>query len=274
MNSPMTFGRIVRSIRVGDSVLIETVHPAGLLLPRHDHSNPSLNITLAGSYTESCDRRNLPCDSSTVVLKPAGEFHSNRYGPTDTRCVMVEFGPRAATHIRAFSKVLDRLWTVRGGFAAAAMQELCRELRVADGASPLIVEGCIWRVLGHIERESDPTRLAGRPAWLARVEEFIRENAKRRISLAELAALVGIHPAHLNKVFKRHLGVSVGVYLRQFQIERARRLLAETRISLAHLAIDTGFCDQSHFARVFKSVTGTTPSDYRREARTLRPKVR
>ena len=270
----MTFGRIVRPMHFGDSVLIETVHPAGLLLPRHDHPNASLNIALAGFYTESFDRRSVPCEASTIVLKPAGEFHSNRYGPTDTRCVMVGFGPRATAHIRAFSNVLDSLWTVRGGLAAAAMQELCRELRLADNASPLIAEGCIWRVLGHIERQSRPARLAGRPAWLARVEEFIRENANRRITLAELAALVGIHPAHLNRVFKRHFGVPVGVYLRQLQIERARRLLAETRISLAHLAIDTGFCDQSHFARVFKSVTGTTPSDYRREACTFRPKLR
>jgi AraC family transcriptional regulator len=274
MNSQMTFGRIVRSIHVGDSVLIETVHPAGMLLPRHDHPNASLNLTLAGFYTESFDRRNLPCDSSTIVLKPASEFHSNHYGPTDTRCVMVEFGPRAAAHIRAFCNVLDRLWTVRGGLAAAAMQELCRELRLADNASPLIVEGCIWRVLGHIERQSCPVRLAGRPAWLARVEEFIRENANRRISLAEVAALVGIHPAHLNKIFKRHFGVPVGVYLRQLQIERARRLLADTRIPLAQLAMDTGFCDQGHFTRVFKSVTGTTPSDYRRDACASRSKLR
>lgn len=270
----MTFGRIVRRMHFGDSLLTETVHPAGCNLPRHHHPNTSLTMTLSGVFTESFARHSLTCHPLTIVLKPAGEFHSNQYGAKDTRCVMVGFGARAAAHIRAFSDVLEKLWMARGGPAAAAMQEVCRELRLADNASPLIVEGCVWRVLGQAERQSRPTCAAGRPRWLAHVEEFIRMNADRQMSLAELAILVGIHPAHLNKTFKHHFGVSVGVYLRQLKIERAARLLADTHIPLAQLAIKTGFCDQSHLTRVFRSVTGTTPSVYRRVSCASRPRLR
>jgi transcriptional regulator GlxA family with amidase domain len=102
----------------------------------------------------------------------------------------------------------------------------------------------------------------------------VQANAHRPIGLAELAVLGDVHPAHLNKVFKRHFRVSAGVYLRRIQIERACRLLAETRISLAGVAADSGFCDQSHFTRVFKSITGTTPSRYRRDSSASRPQLR
>ncbi|MCI0403598.1 MAG: AraC family transcriptional regulator [Acidobacteria bacterium] len=274
MGSPMTFGRVVRHLRVGDSLLEETIHSAGLFLPRHQHPNPSLTMTVDGFFTEMFGRRSIPCDVSTIVLKPAGESHSNRYGPSDVRCLMVGFGPAAAAHIRSFSSALDRVGTVHGGPPAAAMHELGRELRLADPASPLIVEGCIWRVLGQVERCSRPGAVAGHPAWLARVEEFIRENAHRRLSLAELAAVADVHPAHLNKTFKRHFGSTVGAYLRRLQIERASHLLTRTRIPLAQLATELGFCDQSHFARAFKSVTGATPSEFRGAAGAFRPKLR
>jgi AraC family transcriptional regulator len=270
----MTFGRVVRRMQVDDSLLEETIHPAGLFLPRHDHPHPSLTMTVDGFFTETFGRRSVPCDVSTIVLKPAGESHSNHYGPAEVRCLMVGFGPAAAAHIRSFSDALDRLATVRGGPSGAAMRELGREFRLADPASPLIVEGCIWRVLGQVERCSRPASVAGRPAWLARVEEFMRENRQRRLSLSELAAVADVHPAHLNKTFKRHFGSTVGAYLRRLQIERASHLLARTRIPLAQLAAELGFCDQSHFARVFKSITGATPSEFRRAAGAFRPKLR
>jgi AraC family transcriptional regulator len=268
-----TFGRILKSAKLGDSQLFETIHPAGLRLPRHDHEKASLNIVLSGFYEEKFGRRSYPCDQATVLLKPGGEFHSNDYGTGDTHCVMIEFGTLATAQIRGFSNVLDDLWSVRGGPAAAAMRELCGELRLSDQASPMIIEGCIWRALGHAERQRRSVHLGGRPQWLGRVEEYLRENPDRRMNLTEIAAMVSIHPAHLNKVFKRHFGVTVGTYLRHLQVERARLLLANPEIPLARIAADAGFFDQSHFTRVFKSATGTTPADFRRHACESRPKL-
>ncbi len=274
MSRLSTFGRVLKSAKLGDSLLFETIHPAGLHLPRHEHDKASLNICLSGFYQERFGRRSYPCDQATVMLKPAGEFHSNDYGSGDTHCVMIEFGALAAAQIAEFSNVLRDLWTVRGGPSAAAMSEICRELQFSDHASAIIIEGCIWRALGHAERQRRSVRLAGRPAWLNRVEEYLREQPDSRMSLAEIAATVSVHPAHLNKVFKRHVGISVGAYLRQLQVERARQLLANPDIPLARIAADAGFFDQSHFTRVFKSATGTTPAEFRRHACESRPKMR
>jgi AraC family transcriptional regulator len=274
MGKMSTFGRILKSAKLGDSLLIETIHPAGLRLPRHDHDKASLNICLSGFYQERFGRGSYPCDQATVLLKPGGEFHSNDYGTSDTHCVMVEFGSSAAAQIGDFSNVLDDLWSVRGGSAAASMRELCRELCFSDRASAMIIEGCIWRVLGHAERQRRKVRFGGRPRWLGRVEDYLRENQDRRMNLAEIAALVSVHPAHLNRVFKRHFGVTVGTYLRHLQVERARQFLANPEIPLSQVAVDAGFFDQSHFTRVFKSTTGTTPADFRRHSCGSRPKLR
>src|SRR5436305_1321800 len=61
-----------------------------------------------------------------------------------------------------------------------------------------------------------------------------------RLSLAELAALAGVHPVHLAATFRRHLGCPVGQYLRQVRIDQARRLLAGSAAPLAEVALAVG----------------------------------
>lgn len=262
--TPPTFGRIARTARVGDLQVIETIHPAGLRLPRHDHGRATITLTIGGGCQEIFRTRTIAASAGTVVLKPAGESHANHYGPADTRCLLVEVGPRASARIGAVSEVLDRVWTARGGAAETAIRELWWELPFRDRASSLIIEGCIWRVLGLAERERRQADRGSRPHWLAWVEEYMRENANRHLSLEELAAVADVHPGHLSKVFRRHFRMSVGRYQRRLQIERARRLLLDSPASLAQIAVETGFSDQSHFTRVFKAHLGVTPARYRR----------
>jgi hypothetical protein len=141
--SPMTFGRVLRTMQVGDFVLMETIHPPGLRLARHEHRDASLNLVLTGSFVESFARRSYSCDPWTVSYKPQGESHSNRYNQVTSRSVLVAFQSPAISRLRAFTRDLDGLWCVRGGQAAAAMRELYGELCFPDQATPLIVEGCI-----------------------------------------------------------------------------------------------------------------------------------
>jgi AraC family transcriptional regulator len=260
-----TFGRIARAARVGDLQVIETIHPAGLRLPRHDHGRATITLTIGGGCQEIFRTRTVAAGAGTVVLKPAGESHANHYGPAETRGLLVELGPRASARIGAVSDVLDRVWTARGGAAEAAIRELGWELPFRDRASSLIIESCVWRVLGLAERERWPADRGRRPPWLSRVEEYLRENANRHLSLEELAAVADVHPGHLGKVFRRHFRESLGRYQRRLHVERARRLLLDSPAPLAQIAVETGFSDQSHFTRVFKAHVGLTPARYRSE---------
>jgi AraC family transcriptional regulator len=259
---------------VGDLTLIETVHPPGLQLPRHEHPHASLNLALTGSFVEAFARRSYSCDPWTVSYKPPGESHANRYGRVASRSMFIAIQSPALARLRAFTEDLERSWWVPGGSAATAMRELYDELRFPDLATPLIVEGGLWRVLGHVRRQGQPTRITRRPAWLARVEELIREHPGQPKTLAGIAVECGVHPAHLNKIFRRYRGRSVGQFLRERQVEHARLLLVNSALPLAQVAAEAGFCDQSHFARVFRRAIGCTPSRFRREMGAVRPETR
>ncbi|MEM9487494.1 MAG: helix-turn-helix domain-containing protein, partial [Myxococcota bacterium] len=56
----------------------------------------------------------------------------------------------------------------------------------------------------------------------------------------------------------------IGQYVRRLQVENAARQLVESPKSISAIAIDCGFCDQSHLTNAFKRVLGTTPASYRR----------
>jgi len=82
-----------------------------------------------------------------------------------------------------------------------------------------------------------------------------------------------VHPAHLARVFRAREGCSIGEFARRCRIEWAASQLATTSASLSTLAHAAGFCDQSHFTRVFARQLGMSPGRYRTMGANRRPGV-
>ena len=86
------------------------------------------------------------------------------------------------------------------------------------------------------------------------------------MSLKEISKSLDIHPAYLSREFSKYFdNLSFGDYIRKLRIEKAIELLNNSNYSLTEIAYLTGFSDQSHFTRIFKSTTGKNPSTYRKE---------
>jgi AraC family transcriptional regulator len=148
-------------------------------------------------------------------------------------------------------------------------QELERE---PHPAQPLIVDALSCSLAAHLLRsynafgpiEPDQRPPLGRRE-IARLTEYIEDNLDRRIGLAELAALVNVSRFHFARLFKRSTGMTPIRFVEQCRIRRAQALIAETNISLAAVALITGFADQSHFTRRFHLHVGCTPALYAQE---------
>jgi AraC family transcriptional regulator len=95
---------------------------------------------------------------------------------------------------------------------------------------------------------------------------FVEEHLSERISLHNLADEVGASPFHFARVFKRTTGLTLHQYVVSRRIERARQLLQDGELSIATIAVDTGFASQSHLTEVFRRELGVTPGVY--QART------
>lgn len=116
---------------------------------------------------------------------------------------------------------------------------------------------------GH--REAVPPR--GMPQrLLGGVEEFVRENIDRSLSLEELSAVVGLSRYHFARRFREETGTTPHDFVLGARVEAAATMLHLRRdLTLSQVASACGFSDQSHLTRVFKARIGTTPGRYRAE---------
>ena len=80
----------------------------------------------------------------------------------------------------------------------------------------------------------------------------------------ELSGLIEISPGQMFRAFMVSVGVSPHQYIIRRRVELACTLMRTAQEPLAQIAVACGFCDQSHFCRVFRQMTGISPSAWRR----------
>jgi transcriptional regulator GlxA family with amidase domain len=83
-------------------------------------------------------------------------------------------------------------------------------------------------------------------------------------AIAQVTTLAGIPERTLKRRFKAAAGSSLIEYLQNLRIEEAKRLLETSNLPVDEISAETGYSDASFFRRLFKRLTGLTPSHYRR----------
>jgi two-component system response regulator YesN len=97
---------------------------------------------------------------------------------------------------------------------------------------------------------------------VARAVAFVRENYGRQASLELAADAVGLSPNRLSRIFIEETGEGFSDYLIEYRIERAKEMLRVPGVSIKQVSITCGYPDPNYFSRLFKKVTGLTPSAF------------
>jgi AraC family transcriptional regulator len=253
------FGRVVTAAQWGSFRMSETRYARGALLPWHRHEESYVTFVLSGGYRERSARRTQSCAARSAVLHPAGDTHEDDFAEHATRCLNVVLAPSFMARLGGAVVPLDRGDVAMGPQVAAIGARLAAELRRCDEASPLIAEGLLLELFGTLVRTTE----ASGPSWLAEVHSILSRRFAEKLGLASLAAEVGVHPVHLARAFRRRYGTSVGEHVRALRLQWAREEVVRGG-SLAEIAMQAGFADQSHFTKAFSRAFGIGPAEYRR----------
>src|SRR5207249_10498547 len=97
------------------------------------------------------------------------------------------------------------------------------------------------------------------------ITEWQTQNIEEDFSLGQLAAKAGLSKFHFIRLYKNATGETPSRYHTDLRMDAARRLLRETKKSVAEVALDVGYANPSHFAKLFRRQTGLSPSDYRQQ---------
>ncbi len=97
-----------------------------------------------------------------------------------------------------------------------------------------------------------------------KVMDYIWENyADSSLSIKILADHVYLTPTYLSNVFKRSAGLTIGQYMVDVRIDKAKRLMRDPQLKFYQVASMVGYMDANYFAKIFKKKTNMTPSEYK-----------
>jgi len=259
------FGHTVRKRSFGEFIFTERIYPPAYTTPPHAHELPLFCAVLEGGYEEHHQGKTRHCTSSTMLFHAAGEEHLERFDDAGGRSLIIEAAPSWFEKVCEDLPICMRTVAVDGGLARLAGSRLYEEFLAGDAVSPLVIEGLLLQLTADFFRILDREPRA--PRWLALVTELLEARYREAFSLSAIGREVGAHPVHVAQVFRRFHGCTIGEYVRRMRVDFACRELAATDAPLAQIAAESGFADQSHFARTFRSVTGMSPSRYRFSSR-------
>lgn len=97
--------------------------------------------------------------------------------------------------------------------------------------------------------------------------DYIREHHHERLTVEDLARRADLSPRQLHRKFRDVFGLSVQDFLIKTRVQAASDALLHSDLSIAQIAIDFGFCDQSAFTQLFRKHTGLTPLRFRQRYR-------
>ena len=103
----------------------------------------------------------------------------------------------------------------------------------------------------------------GIDAKLKKVMEFLDRNYDKRVSLKDGAALVGLSPKYLSRLFKDRVGIGFSEYRLKSRMEKAVQLLETTDLTVSEIAFKLGYSNPESLAKLFVKIVGCSPSEYR-----------
>jgi AraC-like DNA-binding protein len=254
-----------------DLLATETHYRAGESLQRHSHERAYFCLVREGAYSETYDGRRRECGPMTFAYHPAGEVHAEQFHERDVVSFNLEVSPQWVGLVRQHTSILDQPFAMNDGPPSRLAERLYQYFHHQAQCFGLLLEGLLLQIVA--EAAGRPA-LRGRrrpvPDWVDQVRELLECSYVEPPALSELASQFGIHPVYLANGFRRHVGCTIGEFVRQARVRRASERLLRTDESIAAIAAAVGFADQSHLTRVFRQLTGTTPAAWRRADRAER----
>ena len=258
-------GKVSRAERLGDLTLTDTQYSPRLRLSPHAHESACFGFVLAGGFSEQFPIQKLSYSGHAVFFRPPELVHEEPR--LHSRCALLlpgSFASVAGPRRGVQSSPRTNRSVLRLGTLQKLANCLYEQWQDMDDVAPLTIEGLACEMAAQFCRTVRVRREPNPPRWLRQVHEILRCRFKESLRLTEISREVRMHPVHVAREFHRYYGSTVGQFRRKCRIDFACERLAQSRLPIVEIALESGFTQQPHFTNVFRKFTGLTPHQYRR----------
>jgi AraC family transcriptional regulator len=220
----------------------------------HSHIGAHFVLAVDSGYLSAARGAAEPAGPVTLIYNPPGTVHRDRFAETGGRFLSIDV-PTPVVPAQASDALLI---TDAGACASAA-----RIAGLIAGGEPdmVAIEELLLLVVAGVSNGERPSRHV--PDWLRRAVEALHDLSNEdTLEIRQVAHMVGVHPVHLARAYRRHFGHGPSEAVRRQRIARATDLLTRG-LGLAEVAAAAGFADQSHMTRAFRRDYGVTPARFR-----------
>ncbi|MEQ1866551.1 MAG: AraC family transcriptional regulator [Micropepsaceae bacterium] len=245
--------------KIGPLRVWEFVHPPRCRIPEHRHERAHAIIVLSGGFAQFEEGDASQHREGDAILYPRGAAHANTIGADGARCLGIEFEADYLPQLMPLE--LARLGRrVKLGIRVNIDARRIKRAAAADDPdAPVEMERAVRDLMLKIVDTTE-----AEPTWISAIKTALSAQPSVNPDIRKLARVAGRHPAHVMREFRRHVGVSVGEYVRSLRVAHACHDLRRPKASLSEIAAAHGFADQSHFSRTFQRFMNMTPDEFRR----------
>ncbi len=239
----------------------------------HRHTQCELSLVKSGSCTIQAGGRNFHFRTNDVMFIPSGVLHDfHAEPPKGVEFVVVQFLPFEddllhhlinSPPIGRFS-LLDLSVSVFLEFCHKLQREIASGLPFAEVQCRALVEEMIVFLLRGNSRTSVPLLSPEQKQVIENALRFMHEHSHDLTHIKEVARTYGLSPQYFRRLFKSYVGVSPKQYLTTLKIQRSKCLLLHREHSVTEVAMGLGFASTQQFSKVFRKITGLSPSTWRK----------
>lgn len=231
--------------------------PIGITSTRVNREYWGIMLKTKGKTVYNCQGKEIISDSTHPVILPKGCSYTWKcIEPGE--CIGFEFDADSTEDMIYSFNINDT------SFIINSFAKIEKKLTLKNVGYRIECLNIIYSVLLYLIKSANKEYIPSekqdilKPAMLYIAEHYFDSN----ITNDYLASLCSISTVYFRKVFKSIYGVSVGSFLQNLRIEKAKALLKGDYESITQVAESVGYSSIYHFSKMFKQTTGFTPSEY------------
>ncbi len=253
------------------------------MIPNHYHNHYEINYLLSGDRYFFINDKAYHLESGSVVLINANVIHHTTYPivPKLERVIIEfkkEFIADFINHVHdidlfsCFSSdihILKLDYNDQNFFETILFKMSGEKKKQRDGFNTyqkiLLIELLLFlnRGVSKVKKNKKSDHLNSKYKKMAEIVDFINNNYMKELTLSFVAKTFYVNNNYLSKSFKGITGFTFIKYLNLIRIKKAQELLMDSKLNITQISEAVGYENLTHFGRVFKTITGISPLNYR-----------
>jgi len=262
-------------------------HPPIMLRP-HWHAQVEVNYIMSGSVHYRMGDHDLSLDAGQMCIFWGGQPHQMDRSSDDSfyagaHLPLVHFF-RMRLPTAVSSQLMGGATMVSAETDRADPENFGRWFRYATSGNPAKAQHAVEELLLRVERMFlEPysvisSALSGKSREddgtapsisVVRMCDFIAANFLEDIDATDIARAASLHPKYAMNLFRKSTGMTLIKYLTLLRLSRAQAMLMTGKDNILQIAMESGFGSVSAFNKAFRHISGMSPSDFRRDTRSV-----